>query len=456
MAGTNYHQMFNIFISSPGDVSAERQICEDVISSIGISLRDTLGYHLECKRWEHLAPVIPPPLKTIQDVIMEEIDKSQIFILVLFKRYGERDPRYKISHTEMEIARALRLLKKGKNLMFLSYFKEIPPNPDRGDQEKSILELKEKLQKEKVWFREFSGLEDFRTKLTHDLYNCILRRFGASTRKQAAWRKFWNLGMVEGQTRPRLAIIYPTMDKKLFADDNNKIWLKRLMPVIPFEDFSAVEFIERTLRNINFTEFKTYTAARLPEDWNDMNRVWICLPRNNPGDEQLKKHRRGIKFAIEAEKDVYHIKWMPRQGSVPIIVNSPLAAYLREQRNDIEDPAWGPKHGRIVARDFAILARLSVESRVKESGKLKDYFFAGIRGLGTWGAGWFLLNKCEAFQKLDENEDANIQLLLEVTFKDEEIFDVRDVSNQPQSYFDAENSEGVIHENIRLYNQKRS
>lgn len=447
------HKGINIFISSPGDVAREREISEEIILNIGKSVRDTLGYHLECNRWENHIPVVPPPLKTIQDVIMEDIDKCQIFILILYKRYGVIDPIYNKSHTEMEIEHALKLLKNGKSIMFLSYFKEIPPDPDRGEQEKAIIGLKKRLQKDEVWFREFSTPKDFRIKLTHDLYHTILKKFGSSTKKQQAWRKFWNLGIMEDQTCPKLAIICPPLAKKFFSDDSTNIWVERLMPFIPFEDFSTVESIERTLRDINFPEFKTYMTVQLPEELRDLNRVWLCLPRNLPGMLQLDKYKdvRSFQFATNSASKENYLKWFSKEKATWMDIKSPMKYYLKMQRDSIETPFWSPEHGQIIAKDFAVLARLTDTERPTDSGKLKDFFFAGIRGLGTWGTGWYLINKSETFQQYDEKEEKNIQLLLEVTFKNGEIYEVTDVSHQSQSYFENENNEDVIYENIRKY-----
>lgn len=444
----------NIFISSPGDVARERELLEEIISEISKSVRDTLGYHLECKRWEDQIPQASLPPKTKQDEIMKEIGKCQMFILILHKRYGEIPPKQKISRTEMEIELALKLLQKGKDIMFLSYFKKNIPNPDPGDQEKLILLLEEKLEKEKgVLSRKFKSLEDFKNKFTHDLYHALLIKSKAPTKKQEGWKNFWGLDTLEGKPNSRLAIICPAMDKRFANDNIENIWTERLMPFIPFEDFSAVEFIERTLRDINFTEFKTYPTARLPEEIMEINRVWICLPRNRPGVIQLENYKKGLSFmfASNTATNEKYFQWRFRKTKTFMDIKSPLAKYLMQQRRMIESPTWGPEHGKIIAKDFAILARFTDNNTSSDSGILKDFFFAGIRGLGTWGAGWFLFNKCEVFQKLVEPDEKNIQLLLEVTFKDEKIFDVKDVSNQPQSYFDNENNENVVYENIRKY-----
>jgi len=84
-------------------------------------------------------------------------------------------------------------------------------------------------------------------------------------------------------------------------------------------------------------------------------------------------------------------------------------------------------------------------------GKLKDYFLAGIRGLGTWGAGWFIDRRYHAIEKLCKGDDRDIQLLLEVTYRNEHVIDVRPVSHEPESYFRNEISVGTIRAVIKEY-----
>lgn len=48
------YQSYNAFVSSPSDVSAERQFAEEVITRINRSCLETLRVSLNLKKWEHL------------------------------------------------------------------------------------------------------------------------------------------------------------------------------------------------------------------------------------------------------------------------------------------------------------------------------------------------------------------------------------------------------------------
>jgi hypothetical protein len=105
----------------------------------------------------------------------------------------------------------------------------------------------------------------------------------------------------------------------------------------------------------------------------------------------------------------------------------------------------------MLAKDFAIIARFSDMNGRKKmpSDPLKDFFLAGIRGLGTWGAGWFLDRCYNDFEGKCERPNSDVQFLLEVTYKNERILSVHDVSQKSQSYFDAENNLQTIRKRIR-------
>ena len=79
---------------------------------------------------------------------------------------------------------------------------------------------------------------------------------------------------------------------------------------------------------------------------------------------------------------------------------------------------------------------------------------AGIRGLGTWGAAWFIDRKYRDFFETDENENKPLQMLLEVTYQNEVIYNVRNVSYEPESYFKNENTLDTIKSYIKNQNSK--
>jgi hypothetical protein len=91
------------------------------------------------------------------------------------------------------------------------------------------------------------------------------------------------------------------------------------------------------------------------------------------------------------------------------------------------------------AVDFAVIARIiepSGEARPAHE-RLSTLVLFGIRGLGTWGAAWYI-DRC--FEDLSEHLAASkdYHALLKVTYWNQRIRVVEDVSDKPQGFFDSE------------------
>jgi hypothetical protein len=447
------YESLRVFISCPSDVIEEYNIAREVIGSVAATCKEPLGITLEPLTFHDFIPQSPRlPEERIQDILNAEIPKCPIFLLILGRRYGSTEPGHHKSNTEREVEIAIRLLKKEKKLRFLSYFSEIPTNIDPGPQEQSVIRFRKSLEQRGIWYRSFSSSSEFKDRLTHDLYRAILRH-RLSTNKHRLLRKFWVFGLPDRPTYPTLAIMYPAMERTFMGPPRDtKVWLNRLEPNMVFEDFKALQKIDKTLRLLGFESFRINNSANIPSDIQFMNRFWICLPRNAPGLKQADLYRDVSRFTIFPKKNraSSYFRWKPRsRADKAIVVRSPLAKYLQLQRSELDVAGeWHREMDHIVAKDFAILARFRdrYHDVQMQNGFLQDYFLAGLRGLGTWGAAWFIDRKFHNFENLDDNKD--IQYLLEVEYRDGRIFDVRDVSDKPQSYFDFENSISGIRKNI--------
>jgi hypothetical protein len=447
------YQSLKVFVSSPSDVPEERAIAESVIADVNKSCRDTIGIAADAHTWKHLPPLTPSmPSETIQRIINEEVRECNAFVLILYKRYGTVERGQTKSNTEREIEVALNMLSEGRRIMFLSYFRELPANADAGEQEAKVRQLRDDLGNRGVLYHTYTDPPEFRYRFTHDLYHTILR-FHASTTKQRALKSFWQLGIREGSVHPQLAIVYPPVDRHFMREQKpDRFWLQRLVPHIVFEDFKALQKIEKTLRLIGFRNFQFYSVQGRPNNFDDMNRMWICLPRNEPAQRQLELYKDRLRFGFLRGAGATKIRWRrTTKSSNWIAVQSPLAKYLQIQRQRMTGGEWQTAHGHVFAKDFAVLARFSdVRGRQPMSqGTLKDFFLAGIRGLGTWGAGWFLDRRYNSLLDPCDRENADVQFLLEVSYKNERIFDVQDVSDEPESYFLEENNPRTIRARIR-------
>jgi hypothetical protein len=447
------YESLKAFISCASDVQEENEKALKIIERINETCKEVLGIEIGHLVFKDFVPQTTKlPDETIQERINEEIKKCEIFILIVGKRYGTKETGYKLSNTEREVEVAIDLLMREKKIIILTYFKKIENTDDPGKQLTGVVSFRKRLKANKIMYREYGDIETFTEALTHDLFKTILT-YKLSTTKQKMLRKFWLLGIPERPTQPNLAILYPAMERTFMGPSvDRNVWINRLEPNVVFEDFKALDKIQKTLRLIGYNDYRIYNSACIPSDIMFMNKFWICLPRNSQGLLRLEEYRAISNFKLirQKNKSLSHIVWKKKGKSVKIC--SPLGKYLREQRKNYDlTGEWHKEFDDIIAKDYAVIARFCNKESdvVMKDGCLFDYFLFGIRGLGTWGAAWFIDRKYNSFEK---SEKKNIQLLLEIEYRDGRIYNVKDVSGQTQYYFDNENSMKTIKRNISRNN----
>ncbi len=365
------HENYNVFISSPGGVEKEREIAEQVILDVGRTIKETMKMSLDVIMWEKLPPVTPNlSVEKIQDIINREVNKSDFFILILHKRYGSVEHGSNTSNTEREIETILkRHQQSSNNIKILVYFKKIDDNRDQGAQEQQARELRNRLTKAGIFYRNFDDSSEFSRHLTHDLYNVILKIRFSST-KISALQHFWKFAKVARNTHPHVAIIFQPVNREFMnhhdINGDKNVWVKRLQPNIYFEDYRALHKIQNNLSLIGINDYRVYFHTDTPQNIKDLNRIWICFPRSNMALEQLKKYGSDqLNFEFKPRHGQENrIKWKIPDTNKWFHVYSPLSSYLNEQRKDLDNTQdWTPNLGRVVAKDYAIIARFMTENK---------------------------------------------------------------------------------------------
>jgi Domain of unknown function (DUF4062) len=439
------YSVFRTFIASPGDVQQERQITEEAVANINMTVRDVIGATIQCHKWEDLPPVTPNlPEERLQDILNREVDRCNFFVLILNKRYGRIEPGHSKSNTEREIDTILAARQRDPRLRILAYFRSIENNPDPGDQEAKVIDLRNRLEQIGVAYRIYNDPIEFRDRLTHDLYDVVLR-IHISPFKRHALTNFWRFGET-GRRGPSVAVVYPPVERAFSVAGRQKdYWLNRLSAQIAIEDHKAIQKIEKDFNLLRFRDYRIYTQADVPPELPWMNRIWLCVPRNRQGRQALLTHV-NTRFSLPLTPGRPSvIEWHTNDGSVE--VTSPMGEYLRRQRKKMDIKGeWNAQLAHVIAKDFAVLARLRRELPDAPE-PLWDYYFAGIRGLGTWGAAWFVDQEYKQLQRFDKSD--NVELLLEVTYRDGKILEVTDISSKPRDYFAEANDPETIDAHIR-------
>src|SRR5258706_464787 len=142
-------ELVKVFIASPGDLSKERTLFPGVVKQINDIKARALGYLFEGVGWEDSLPGGGRP----QEIINEDVRECDVFIMLLWKRWGTPSSQVFGSGTEEEFTIAYdRFRKTGKPHMLL-YFRSVPQAmmADPGEQLRRVIEFRTKIEVERLF-----------------------------------------------------------------------------------------------------------------------------------------------------------------------------------------------------------------------------------------------------------------------------------------------------------------
>lgn len=175
--------VLSVFVASPEDVADERECLEGAIRELNLQWTSRC-VRLELVRWEtHAYPGVG---SDPQEVINEQIgDDYDIFLGLLWKRFGTATPRAG-SGTEEEFNRAFaRHGKDSKSLRILVYFKTAGVDLSEIDPSElaCVREFQRKLGPKGTLYWEFGSAEEFSPLVRMHLSRCV-----------DDWGKKWGTG----------------------------------------------------------------------------------------------------------------------------------------------------------------------------------------------------------------------------------------------------------------------
>jgi len=145
-------RVLSIFLASPSDLGEERTTVRQVVDSANKIVRD-LGWHIELYGWEDTLPGICRP----QTLINEDVDRCDLFIGILWKRWGQPTGLYS-SGFEEEFIRARKLNSDAGLPEIWAFFKRVDSASvaDPGEQLKNVIKFKKEREHLKdLFFKEF-------------------------------------------------------------------------------------------------------------------------------------------------------------------------------------------------------------------------------------------------------------------------------------------------------------
>lgn len=170
-------ELIRVFVASPGDVAAERQMVRDVVDAINKTVGQDKGVRFEVIGWE--TDSIPSYGRDAQNILNEQLGDMtavELFVGIMWNRFGSVTPRAG-SGTEEEFTRAFEALQKTGQPAIMFYFNRMPfdaSTSDAAEQKLKVLKFKEEMQKNGLT-QDYSGPEDFRQLFRSHLERWLLQ-----------------------------------------------------------------------------------------------------------------------------------------------------------------------------------------------------------------------------------------------------------------------------------------
>jgi hypothetical protein len=417
----------------------------EAINDLNRKFEHLFGTVLQPVTWEAFRPAVEAEKSTsVQEPITRRLAKCLWFVGILNRRYGTPvDDAAGRSGTHEEFMFALE---HREQINILSYFRDDPRTAETTDDIEQIdllNRLKSDLRSAHVRYVPYQTPDEFGKRILLDLMEAFLEIVTDLRRKEFLGR-FFRFGVRKREREPSVLIAYPPIHKHLRSDYD---WKSRLVPNVVYEDFKAIQKLEAALMSLGVVDYGSITVPNEKLD-PPGNRIWLCISRNDVAARELRALGNRARFTFEPATDApagRYLTW--RQRDQLLRVQSPLHHYLTLQR-PAKRALWDRSYGRIIARDYAVISRFRVADADRHT-SFYHYYVAGIRGLGTWGAGWYV-DRC--YEDLASASDAadteDVQILVETTFSNFRIREVRNVSNEPKEFFDLRSSEEFIRAEI--------
>ena len=169
---TQQMNVLRVFLGSPSDLKAERKATKGVVvDRINPIIRE-FGWTVELLGWEDLPPGFGRP----QAQINADVDACDLFLGVLWRRWGSPSDEFK-SGFEEEFERAISRRKRSESPEIWIYFKRVEDTSDPGEQLQQVLAFRKKLeQRRELLFKEFDDTSEW-AMICHDaLLSYVLKR----------------------------------------------------------------------------------------------------------------------------------------------------------------------------------------------------------------------------------------------------------------------------------------
>ena len=141
---TQQMNVLRVFLASPSDLVDERKATKEMVDRLNSSIRET-GWAVELLGWEDRLPGFGRP----QAQINEDVDACDLFLGVLWRRWGSQSGKFK-SGFEEEFERALNRRRQSVSPEIWIYFKRVDDTSDPGEQLRQVLTFRKNLEQHRT------------------------------------------------------------------------------------------------------------------------------------------------------------------------------------------------------------------------------------------------------------------------------------------------------------------
>lgn len=176
-------RVLTIFLASPGDLDEERRAARTVVDELNRIFRGTLDWQIDLLGWEDALPGAARP----QKIINEAVDKCDLFIGMLWRRWGQPTGEYSSGFQE-EYTRACERRKSSDNPEIWLLFRKVDAEfiDDAGEQLRAVLAFKQaRIRAKDHFFKEFAEPDEFARSLREWLNRYVLQIERSTTEERA-------------------------------------------------------------------------------------------------------------------------------------------------------------------------------------------------------------------------------------------------------------------------------
>lgn len=173
-----------IFLASPGDLAEERNLFPGVLRLLNDVVGRRLNHRLEPLGWEDALPNWGRP----QALINQDVRQCEVFIMLLWKRWGMPSGQYS-SGTEEEFEIAYERYRKTGSPHLLLYFRSVPQDmmADPGEQLQRVINFRTRIETERIGlFKTYDTPDQWRDHLMKHISEWLFTRVDGKTHADAA------------------------------------------------------------------------------------------------------------------------------------------------------------------------------------------------------------------------------------------------------------------------------